>query len=183
MCQQALRLSRVGQKGKCTVFRQADCKDAAPATRWPCWEKLYQSTQVSHGDCSLVLRCAVLCCSRRDPDAHKKFLKPSPLASELVDRCIECGFCESNCPSRDITLTPRCATQVAAVFCAVCTAIQCAPKKVYTRQGGDGLCTAAVLLVCTSTVLQVCAAAVLVNLLASESYLCVFSQAQCAGVG
>lgn len=43
----------------------------------------------------------------RDPDAHKKFLKPSPLASELVDRCIECGFCESNCPSRDITLTPR----------------------------------------------------------------------------
>jgi formate hydrogenlyase subunit 6/NADH:ubiquinone oxidoreductase subunit I len=24
-----------------------------------------------------------------------------------VDRCIECGFCESNCPSRDITLTPR----------------------------------------------------------------------------
>jgi D-lactate dehydrogenase len=43
----------------------------------------------------------------RDPDAHKKFLKPSPLASELVDRCIECGFCESNCPSRDLTLTPR----------------------------------------------------------------------------
>lgn len=43
----------------------------------------------------------------RDPDVHKKFLKPSPLASELVDRCIECGFCESNCPSRDITLTPR----------------------------------------------------------------------------
>jgi len=43
----------------------------------------------------------------RDPDAHKKFLKPSPLASELVDRCIECGFCESNCPSRDLSLTPR----------------------------------------------------------------------------
>eukprot|EP00879_Flechtneria_rotunda_P005800 GHRR01006103.1.p1 GENE.GHRR01006103.1~~GHRR01006103.1.p1 ORF type:complete len:946 (+),score=315.50 GHRR01006103.1:676-3513(+) len=43
----------------------------------------------------------------KDPDAHKKSLKPSPLASELVDRCIECGFCESNCPSRDITLTPR----------------------------------------------------------------------------
>ncbi|GBG00279.1 glycolate dehydrogenase, partial [Raphidocelis subcapitata] len=43
----------------------------------------------------------------RDPDAHKKFLKPSPVASDLVNRCIECGFCESNCPSRDLTLTPR----------------------------------------------------------------------------
>jgi D-lactate dehydrogenase len=24
-----------------------------------------------------------------------------------VDKCIECGFCEHSCPSRDITLTPR----------------------------------------------------------------------------
>lgn len=36
-----------------------------------------------------------------------QFLKPSPAASPIVNRCIECGFCESNCPSRDITLTPR----------------------------------------------------------------------------
>ncbi|KXZ46746.1 hypothetical protein GPECTOR_41g711 [Gonium pectorale] len=43
----------------------------------------------------------------RDPDAHMKFLKPSPAASPIVNRCIECGFCESNCPSRDVTLTPR----------------------------------------------------------------------------
>lgn len=43
----------------------------------------------------------------RDPEIHKKFLKPSPPASAIVDRCIECGFCESNCPSRDTTLTPR----------------------------------------------------------------------------
>ncbi|PNW82667.1 hypothetical protein CHLRE_06g288700v5 [Chlamydomonas reinhardtii] len=43
----------------------------------------------------------------RDQDAHIKFLKPSPAASPIVNRCIECGFCESNCPSRDITLTPR----------------------------------------------------------------------------
>jgi D-lactate dehydrogenase len=42
-----------------------------------------------------------------DPDIHKKSLKPSPPASPIVDRCIECGFCESNCPSRDVTLTPR----------------------------------------------------------------------------
>lgn len=44
---------------------------------------------------------------RQDPDVHVKNLKPSPLASPLVDRCIECGFCESNCPSRDAALTPR----------------------------------------------------------------------------
>lgn len=43
----------------------------------------------------------------QDPKVHLKNLKPSPPASAIVDRCIECGFCESNCPSRDITLTPR----------------------------------------------------------------------------
>ena len=36
-----------------------------------------------------------------------KALKPSPAASPIVNRCIECGFCESNCPSKDVTLTPR----------------------------------------------------------------------------
>ena len=49
----------------------------------------------------------------RDPMVHVKNLKPSPTASKLVNRCIECGFCESNCPSRDLTLTPR---QRIAVF-------------------------------------------------------------------
>lgn len=43
----------------------------------------------------------------KDPEAHLRFLKPSPAASPIVNRCIECGFCESNCPSRDVTLTPR----------------------------------------------------------------------------
>eukprot|EP00210_Caulerpa_lentillifera_P003146 g3006.t1 len=43
----------------------------------------------------------------RDPSSHVKSLKPSPPASDIVNRCIECGFCESNCPSRDLTLTPR----------------------------------------------------------------------------
>lgn len=43
----------------------------------------------------------------RDPEAHLRFLKPSPAASPIVNRCIECGFCESNCPSRDLSLTPR----------------------------------------------------------------------------
>eukprot|EP01026_Neomeris_dumetosa_P054152 TRINITY_DN485_c0_g1_i8.p1 TRINITY_DN485_c0_g1~~TRINITY_DN485_c0_g1_i8.p1 ORF type:complete len:1081 (-),score=181.75 TRINITY_DN485_c0_g1_i8:318-3560(-) len=43
----------------------------------------------------------------KDPNIHVKNLKPSPEANPLVNRCIECGFCESNCPSKDLTLTPR----------------------------------------------------------------------------
>lgn len=42
-----------------------------------------------------------------DPEIHLKNLKPLPQAHPLVDQCIECGFCEGQCPSRDLTLTPR----------------------------------------------------------------------------
>ena len=42
-----------------------------------------------------------------DPEAHLRHLKPLPPSSEIVDKCIECGFCEVQCPSRDLTLTPR----------------------------------------------------------------------------
>ncbi|MGE5498574.1 MAG: FAD-binding and (Fe-S)-binding domain-containing protein, partial [Syntrophothermus sp.] len=42
-----------------------------------------------------------------DKNAHIHNLKPLPAANEIVDKCIECGFCEVNCPSRDLTLTPR----------------------------------------------------------------------------
>lgn len=38
---------------------------------------------------------------------HLKNLKPLPLTNSLVDKCIECGFCENVCPSRNLTLTPR----------------------------------------------------------------------------
>ena len=30
-----------------------------------------------------------------------------PSVEEEVDKCIECGFCEPRCPSRDLTMTPR----------------------------------------------------------------------------
>lgn len=42
-----------------------------------------------------------------DKEAHIKFLKALPSVEEEVDRCIECGYCEPRCPSRDLTTTPR----------------------------------------------------------------------------
>jgi D-lactate dehydrogenase len=42
-----------------------------------------------------------------DPDVHVKNLKSMSPVDPLVDRCIECGFCEPVCPSRDLTLSPR----------------------------------------------------------------------------
>jgi len=42
-----------------------------------------------------------------DPTIHIKNLKPMPAVNPLIDRCIECGFCEPICPSRNLSLTPR----------------------------------------------------------------------------
>lgn len=42
-----------------------------------------------------------------DAHVHVKNLKVMPQADELVDLCIECGFCEPACPSHHMTLTPR----------------------------------------------------------------------------
>lgn len=42
-----------------------------------------------------------------DKKAHLKNLKTLPSVEAEVDKCIECGFCEHKCPSRDLTATPR----------------------------------------------------------------------------
>ncbi|MNK12336.1 putative FAD-linked oxidoreductase [compost metagenome] len=42
-----------------------------------------------------------------DKKAHIANLKPLPTVEQEVDKCIECGYCEHKCPSRNITLTPR----------------------------------------------------------------------------
>jgi len=42
-----------------------------------------------------------------DPHVHIKNLKTMPQADEIVDLCIECGFCEPACPSHQMTLSPR----------------------------------------------------------------------------
>jgi len=42
-----------------------------------------------------------------NPQAHLENLKPLTPTHPIVDKCIECGFCEPICPSRNLTLTPR----------------------------------------------------------------------------
>jgi D-lactate dehydrogenase len=42
-----------------------------------------------------------------NPNVYLENLKPMPAVDEIIDRCIECGFCEPVCPSRNITSTPR----------------------------------------------------------------------------
>ncbi len=42
-----------------------------------------------------------------DELAHIKNLKNLPAADSIVDKCIECGFCEPVCPSKGLSFTPR----------------------------------------------------------------------------
>jgi D-lactate dehydrogenase len=42
-----------------------------------------------------------------DKNVHIKDIKPLPTVEHEVDKCIECGYCEHKCPSRNLTTTPR----------------------------------------------------------------------------
>jgi D-lactate dehydrogenase len=42
-----------------------------------------------------------------DPRHHLLFLQTAPTVEDVVDRCIQCGYCERVCPSRDLSTTPR----------------------------------------------------------------------------
>jgi len=43
----------------------------------------------------------------RDPGVHLRNLKTTPAIEDSATTCVECGFCEPVCPSRDLTTTPR----------------------------------------------------------------------------
>jgi len=86
----------------------------------------------------------------RDPKAHLKDLKPLPEAHVVIDRCIECGFCEVSCPSRNLTLSPRQRIVVWREIARLETACEdparlAELRRLYTYQGeatcaADGLC-------------------------------------------
>lgn len=42
-----------------------------------------------------------------DPTAHISDFKVTPQVDPLFNRCVECGYCEPACPSKQLTLTPR----------------------------------------------------------------------------
>jgi len=42
-----------------------------------------------------------------DSETHLKNIKHLPSVEPFIDACVECGFCEPVCPSRDLTTTPR----------------------------------------------------------------------------
>ena len=77
-------------------------------------------------------------------------LKPLPAANAIVDKCIECGFCETVCPSKNLTLTPRQRIAVQREICRLRTGDQTSEQlkklvKSYRYQGDqtcatDGLC-------------------------------------------
>jgi D-lactate dehydrogenase len=52
-----------------------------------------------------VIPASVLPSGRKEFDevGHKATV---PVAAE-IDKCVECGFCETSCPSAELTLTPR----------------------------------------------------------------------------
>ena len=40
-------------------------------------------------------------------ETHHENLKVFPKIQKVADNCVECGYCEPVCPSKDLTLTPR----------------------------------------------------------------------------
>lgn len=82
-------------------------RNMAPFVKYEWGEKAYTMMKVIKKifDPENILNPGVIL--NGDENIHLKNLKPLPAAREIIDKCIECGFCEPNCPSREITLTPR----------------------------------------------------------------------------
>lgn len=65
-----------------------------------------------------------------DPELHLKDLKPTAAVRDLIDDCVECGYCEPVCPSQHLTTTPR---QRIVVQRAVAAAEQAGEAEVAAR--------------------------------------------------
>lgn len=79
----------------------------APFVRRQYGDELYEVMQEVKRACDPlgILNPGVLL--NEDPVSHISHLKVTPTVEKEVDRCVECGYCEPVCPSKDLTLTPR----------------------------------------------------------------------------
>jgi D-lactate dehydrogenase len=79
----------------------------APFVRRQYGEALYEMMRAIKGalDPAWVLNPGAVLTD--DPQLHLRHLKATPVVEPEVDRCVECGYCEPVCPSRDLTSTPR----------------------------------------------------------------------------
>ncbi|GAB3026618.1 FAD-binding and (Fe-S)-binding domain-containing protein [Niabella terrae] len=79
-----------------------------------------------------------------DPEAHVKNLKPLPSVESEVDKCMECGYCEHRCPSRDLTMTPRRRIVARRALQQLSRTDQAAYQQLRSEYDYDGLDTCAV---------------------------------------
>jgi len=79
----------------------------APYVRRQYGDELYEVMQQIKALCDPrgLLNPGVLI--SEDTRAHITHLKVAPTVEVEVDRCVECGYCEPVCPSKDLTTTPR----------------------------------------------------------------------------
>lgn len=85
-----------------------------------------------------------------DPESYIRHIKPLPETDALIDRCIECGFCEVNCVSCGFALSSRqrivVRREIARLYALGKTAEAKALEKDFRSIGndlcaGDGLCS------------------------------------------
>jgi len=82
-------------------------RNMAPFVRYEWGEKIYKIMEEIKTllDPYTLLNPGVII--NENPQAHVSDLKRFPLVDPLVDKCIECGFCERFCVSHGLTLSAR----------------------------------------------------------------------------
>ena len=82
-------------------------RNMAPFVKYEWGEKIYEYMVRTKNafDPKGILNPGVLI--NTDPEVYVKNLKPTPIVNSIIDKCIDCGFCENSCPSKNLTLTPR----------------------------------------------------------------------------